>query len=252
MDDSIKKAAVMLTENLPGVALTGAGISVESGIPDFRSPGGLWERFDPMEYATINAFTENPEKIWKMLIEMEGVVAQAEPNPAHTALAELEKMGLLSSIVTQNIDGLHQKAGSKKVVEFHGNAGRLICLEGCGRWPADDFRSHKQTGTIPRCPECATILKPDVVFFGEPIPPEALTHSFELVQNCRVMLVVGTSATVAPASNLPLLARQMGADVLEFNLEPTVLSPLVAQSIIGSASETLAKLVDAARDLQTG
>jgi NAD-dependent deacetylase len=167
-------------------------------------------------------------------------------------LAELEKMRLLGGIVTQNIDGLHQKAGSQKVVEFHGNAGQLICLKGCGRWPADDFRSLKQSGTIPRCPECDTILKPDVVFFGEPIPPGALTHSFELVQNCNVMLVVGTSATVAPASNLPLLARQTGAEVLEFNLEPTVLSPLVTQSIIGSASETLTKLVEATRELQSG
>jgi NAD-dependent deacetylase len=249
MQEAILNAARFLVDNRPNVALTGAVISVDSGIPDFRFRGGLWERFDPMEYATIDAFRANPEKVWTMLLEMDELVARADPNPAHLALAELEKLGLISGIVTQNIDGLHQKAGSKNVVEFHGNAERLVCLRGCGQWEADTFRSAQSSPEIPRCRECNGLLKPDVVFFGEPIPGQAMAESFKLVTRCSAMLVVGTSATVAPASHLPLLAMERGAKVYEFNLERTVLSSLATASFEGNGSDTLTRLVESARTL---
>jgi NAD-dependent deacetylase len=227
------------------VALTGAGISVESGIPDFRSAGGLWERYDPMEYGTIDAFQADPEKVWKMLRELEGVIVGAKPNPAHLALARLEARGLLSAIITQNIDNLHQAAGSKKVIEFHGNASRLVCLSCQASRSAAEVRADPDSGFPPRCPACRAILKPDVVLFGEPIPEEAGREAMRLSQVARVFLIVGTSATVAPASYLPVVARKMGALLVEVNVEDTVLSEdFVHHTLQGRAGEVLPVLVD--------
>ena len=237
----LKSLARDIAERKKAVALTGAGISVASGIPDFRSPGGLWEKFDPMEYATIEAFRSDPRKVWKMLREMDQLVLQAEPNPAHLALAKLEQLGVLVGIITQNIDNLHQKAGSSNVVEFHGNAEKLVCLACNYSTGADDAR--RRSDDVPSCPECGAVMKPDVVFFGEAIAPEASSAAMQLVQGCGVMLVVGTSAVVAPASYLPVVARKMGALVAEINLEPTVLTDRVAHvSLIGDATKLLPEL----------
>jgi NAD-dependent deacetylase len=241
-DDKILDAAALIATHRPVTVLTGAGVSVESGIPDFRSAGGLWEKFDPMEYASIDAFMASPEKVWKMLFELGETVHGAEPNAGHTALARLEEMGVVSGIITQNIDNLHQRAGSKNVVEFHGNATRLICLH-CRR------RLRNVTGDVPgdvpRCPDCDEVLKPDVVFFGEAIPTHALREASDLCTSCGVMLVVGTSATVAPASQLPLLARSSGATVIEVNPERTPLTSLSEMSLNGPAGTVLPALVDA-------
>jgi len=167
MNDLIRAAAEMIFKSNLTLALTGAGISVESGIPDFRSAGGLWSKYDPSDYATIAAFRQNPERVWNMLREMDAVVSGARPNPAHTGLGEMEKMGFLHCIITQNVDNLHQAGGAKNVIEYHGNSSTLSCLS-CGRtYRAEEKRSE---GT-PRC-ECKNILKPDVVFFGEAIPPQ--------------------------------------------------------------------------------
>lgn len=224
------------------VAFTGAGISVESGIPDFRGPSGLWEKFDPMEYATIEAFHANPKKVWGMLKEMAMILDRARPNPAHRALAHLEEMGRLSSVITQNIDYLHQEAGSKRVIEFHGTSKSLVCVL-CGR--LYDRRQVGLTTLPPRC-ACSGVLKPNFVFFGEPIPWGAQLEAKEEAGSCDVMLVIGTSAVVSPACDLPVMAKRAGAVIVEINLEETQLTHYISNWILkGSASDLLSRIIGA-------
>ncbi len=221
MDDLIQKTAEHLAAAKHVVALTGAGISVESGIPPFRGKGGLWEKFDPMEVGHIDAFMRDPEKVWRLLIsEMRGVLEKARPNPGHLGLARLEALGKLKTVITQNIDGLHQLAGNRDVVEFHGNFAWLRCLD-CG--------SREQTVAVdlsrmpPRC-ACGGIYRPECVFFGEGIPPMDLDRSQIAASSCDLMLVVGCSAVVQPAAFMPVIARQSGATIIEINPEPTLLT----------------------------
>jgi len=241
-DNVIKRAVKDIVDSRKTIALTGAGISVESGIPDFRSAGGLWSKYDPEEYAHISAFRSNPAKAWNMIKDMMELVLGAEPNPAHIALAELEKMGLLNSVITQNVDGLHQRGGSREVIEFHGSNQWLVCL-GCGY--RQEAASLSFEVIPPRCPQCSSILKPDVVFFGEPIPWEAQNKSFEEARTCDLVLVIGTSAVVYPAAGIPPLAKQGGAKVIEINMEPTPLTGFVSDYLIqGSAGQILPKIVE--------
>jgi NAD-dependent deacetylase len=231
-DITLQKLADLIRRSARVVALTGAGISVESGIPDFRSKGGLWERFDPWEYATIHAFEKNPAKVWVMLKEMDGLLARARPNPAHYALAELEAGGHLLGIITQNVDNLHQAAGSSKVIEYHGNAHRFVCRNCRGYWPREalDFNA------TPLYCYCGGLIKPDVVFFGESIPDKALYEANSLAINCDLMLIIGTSAEVAPANILPEVAKNNGAVIVENNLEHTRLSLFLSDYFLqGSA-----------------
>jgi NAD-dependent deacetylase len=232
------------------VALTGAGISVHSGIPDFRSKGGLWEKFDPMEYATAHAWRSSPDKVWELFRATGAMMMQSKPNEAHSALARLEDRGLIDAVVTQNIDGLHQAAGSRHVVEFHGNAVDIYC-ESCGRAvDRDEALGFLELESAPSCSECDGLVRPSVVLFGEPIPQDALREAARLAAGCSSMLVVGTSAVVAPASLLPLEASAHGASVIEVNPETTELThradivlrgraeevlPLVEQAIAGNA-----------------
>jgi NAD-dependent deacetylase len=223
------------------VALTGAGISVDSGIPDFRSPGGLWERYEPSQYATIDAFRADPDRVWRMLREMGELIAAAKPNPGHESLARLEASGKLEAVITQNVDDLHQAAGTRRVIEFHGNARDIRCVR-CG----DRTRPGRPPSGVaaPRCVKCDGLLRPQVVFFGEAIPTAALIEATSLARSCRTMLVVGTSATVAPASLLPVMAKEAGARVLEVNLERTSLSSMADLSFTGrSASDVLPEFV---------
>ena len=240
-EELIKKTAQAMRRSKKVVALTGAGISVESGIPDFRGPSGLWEKFDPMEYATIEAFTANPKKVWAMLREMGELVENSQPNPAHRVLARLEQMGLLSSVVTQNIDNLHQAAGSKRVIEFHGNSKKLICMN-CNR--SYDRQEVKLEPLPPRC-TCRGVLKPNVVFFGEPIPWGAHMEAREEAGSCELMLVIGTSAVVSPACDLPVIAKRAGATIVEVNLEETQLTRCTSHWFLkGPASLILQTLLD--------
>lgn len=234
-------AARLLGAARRGVALTGAGISVASGVPDFRSAGGLWARFDPAQYASIDAFIADPDRVWEMFRAADALIQRARPNPAHIALAELERLGVLRGVVTQNIDGLHQAAGSKRVVEYHGAATELHCI-GCGStYPLK--RARRSPDRAPRC-RCGNPLKPRVVMYGEMIPLAALSEAQALVEGADLMLVVGTSATVAPASELPLLAKAAGAKVVEFNVEPTPLSVRIADLLVqGPAEEQLPAVV---------
>ena len=239
MDDKIVHAADLIRKADKTIALTGAGVSTESGIPDFRSKGGLWSRFDPMEYGTLRAFRRDPVKVWKMLSELLFVI-DAKPNKGHEALAWLEKNSFLQGIVTQNIDGLHQKAGSKAVVEFHGAMDTFSCLS-CGS--VLNLDQVLEIKLPPRC-SCGEILKPDVVFFDELIPPEALCQTENLISNTDVLIVAGTSCQVVPASSIPYLVKQSGGDVVEINLEPA-LGAVADITLQGKFTKCMAGLVAA-------
>jgi NAD-dependent deacetylase len=240
-EDLIQKTAQAISRSNKVVAFTGAGISVESGIPDFRGAGGLWEKFDPAEYATIEAFRADPKKVWAMLKEMGNLLESSKPNAAHLALAALERLGHVRSVITQNIDHLHQDAGNTRVIEYHGSHKRLVCLS-CGRQVG---KEEVPLETLPPLCRCDGVLKPTVVFFGEPIPRGAHLEAMEEARNCEVMLVIGTSAVVSPACEIPILAKRAGAAVVEVNLEETQLTGSVSDWILkGSAGRILQSILD--------
>jgi len=237
-----KELAAILRPHRRLVALTGAGISVESGIPDFRSAGGLWSRYDPLEYATIQAFRRHPAKVWQLLLEMDATLTAARPNPAHYALAELEAQGRLLGIITQNVDHLHQAAGSKRVVEYHGNALRFVCDTCRGEHPRESLDFEHPP---PYC-LCGGLVRPDVVFFGEPIPAKAQDEADDLAQNCDLLLIIGTSGEVSPANYLPQAAKDHGALIVENNLEPTLLTRSVTDYFLpGPAGEVWPEVIKA-------
>src|SRR3712207_3593645 len=191
--------ARLVRDYQPCVALTGAGVSTESGIPDFRSPTGSWASFDPREYATIGAFRRDPEKVWRFYAPRFSILADAEPNRAHRALAELESLGLVRAVVTQNIDLLHDRAGSRDIVEVHGSIRTSSCPQ-CGRQlPLAQVVPLAEAGDgAPRCPACSAVLRPDVVFFDELLPEEAIDRAFDLARKARLLLVVGSSLDSSP------------------------------------------------------
>ncbi|MCD6560477.1 MAG: NAD-dependent deacylase [Deltaproteobacteria bacterium] len=243
MDKLIEKAADIIVNSTLTPALTGAGISVESGIPDFRSAQGLWSKFDPAEYATITAFKSNPEKVWEMLREMDKIVNKARPNNAHFGMGELEKMGYLNCIITQNVDNLHQAGGSKNVIEYHGNTNSLTCL-----WCGKKYKIEEKRGEFPPRCDCKKILKPDVIFFGEAIPQDAKVRSFQLASSAQALMVVGTSAVVSPANTIPAIAKQNGAKIIEINKERTHLTDSVTDLFLeGGASAIMSTLVEAVK-----
>ncbi|RJP94765.1 MAG: NAD-dependent deacylase [Desulfobacteraceae bacterium] len=246
-NDLIHQTAEIIASSRHVVALTGAGMSVESGIPPFRGKGGLWEKFDPMEVAHIQSFMRNPERVWRLLIsEMKDILTEARPNPAHYGLARLESLGKLKTVITQNVDGLHQLAGSRDVIEFHGNFAWLWCLD-CGD-RARTVDIDVNPGRLPPRCGCGGIYRPDCVFFGESIPMQALDRSQMAASSCDLMLVIGTSAVVQPAAFMPLIARQSGAVVIEINPEPTPLtgttSKLLVQGKAGSAVQQITDEVE--------
>lgn len=200
------------------MALTGAGISVNSGIADFRSPGGIWTVFSPEEYATLEVFLHNPEKAWKLYRELGKALVGKTPNKGHKALAGLEKNGHLTAIITQNVDNLHQTAGSKNVLEIHGDHLHLQCLQCRDLIEANE--DHYSCNDIPRCTLCDYPLKPNVVLFGEAV--RSLEKIQKTISSCDLLLVIGTSAQVHPAAGLPSLVKQFGGLVYEFNLESSL------------------------------
>lgn len=236
----LDRLASRMREASGAAVLSGAGVSVSSDIPAFRGQNGLWQRYDPVEYAHIAAFRERPEEVWCMLRELDAVLAAAEPNAAHRAIARLERIGAVSAVITQNVDGLHQRAGSRHVIELHGSRGSLTCL-GCGATVGrgaveDDVRAER----VPRC-DCGGLLKPDVTFFGEELPAGAMEAAEALVREAELLLVVGTSAEVYPAAGLPDLARAAGAEVWEVNPEP---ADPIARAIPLPAEEALPRLAE--------
>lgn len=201
--------------------LTGAGVSAESGVPTFRdAQTGLWSKFNPQELATREAFQRNPKLVWEWYAFRRTLTARAEPNAGHYALADLEKRIPKFTLITQNIDGLHKRAGSKNIIELHGNIQRAKCFR-------EDIviESWSETGEIPpRCPHCDSYLRPDVVWFGEMLPPDALDRAFRAARECDVFFSIGTSGTVEPAASLPFAGLGNGATVIEINPEDTLLS----------------------------
>jgi NAD-dependent deacetylase len=250
MEDLIQKAADCLVHAKNAVALTGAGISTESGIPDFRSPGGLWTRVDPGEFS-IDRFLQNPSRFWKLHLELKASgdfdLAAANPNPAHYALSRMEQMGILKCIITQNVDNLHQRAGSVEVVEFHGNLLRAACMKCRVLEPIEDVEARLTAGEeeTPRCKKCGGLLKPDAVFFGEAIPSRALMISQVQSQRCDVLLIVGTSLQVFPAAQIPLSVKLKypPATVIEVNREPSAMREQVTDMLLmGGAGEILSRI----------
>ncbi|MCX5862977.1 MAG: NAD-dependent deacylase [Desulfomonile sp.] len=253
MEDLISRAAKALATAQNAVALTGAGISTESGIPDFRSPGGLWTRVDPAEFS-IDRFIQDPSRFWRMHLDLKASgdfnLAAADPNPAHHALARMEQMGILKCIITQNVDNLHQRAGSVEVVEFHGNLLRAACMKCRSLEPIENVEARFESGEsdAARCQKCGGVLKPDAVFFGEAIPARALMASQVQSQKCDVLVVIGTSLQVYPAAQIPLSVKLKypPATVIEVNREPSALHHQITDILIlGSAGEILSRLLDA-------
>ena len=237
--------AELIRDRQPCVVLTGAGISTESGIPDFRSPTGVWAQYDPMEYATISAFRRDPVKVWEFYALRFEVLVRAEPNAGHRALAELERRGLVRAVVTQNIDGLHQRAGSQDVIEVHGSIRTASCLA-CGeRAPLEDVVAALETAPAPPCRNCGEILKPDVVMFGELLPEEAMERASALAREAGVLLVVGSTLEVYPVAALPEDTLAAGGELAIVNRGRTPYDGRAAVSIDGSAGETLIEVVDA-------
>jgi NAD-dependent protein deacetylase/lipoamidase len=241
---SVSELTVLLRDEQPVVVLTGAGISTESGIPDFRSPTGIWARFDPMEYGTIEAFRADPVKVWSFYAPRFEMLTSAEPNDGHRALAELEERGLVRAVVTQNIDLLHERAGSRDVVEVHGSIRTSSCLR-CGeRYPLADVLALMPS---PACPQCGALLKPDVVFFGELLPEEAIDRAFRLAREAGLLLVVGSSLEVYPVAGLPEETLASGGRLAIVNRGPTPYDHRAQVVVDAGAGETLRALADALR-----
>jgi len=242
VENLIEKAAFKIKKSKLTIALTGAGISVESKIPPFRGKGSLWEKYDPMKYAEINYFLKNPKEVWEVFLkDMKTILDNAMPNPGHKGLFELEKKGLLNSIITQNIDGLHQRAGSSDVIEFHGSFANFYCME-C--FEKVSLKNLDLSSIPPKCKKCNGILRPDCIFFGEMIPVDSLERANILASQCEVILVVGTSALVQPAASIPVIAKTSGAFVIEINPEPTPLTNSVADiTLFGNAGKILTDLL---------
>jgi NAD-dependent deacetylase len=242
--DALRAAAGHLARSRRTVALTGAGVSTESGLPDFRSDGGLWAGVDPMEVASLTAFRRRPEAFYDFYRTRLAQLAGAEPNPAHFALAALEMYGL-ATVITQNVDGLHQAAGSSRVIELHGNLREAACLS-CGwRGPIALITEALDRGELPACPACGNRPKPNVVLFEELLPTDAYQEAEREVQSAQTLLVVGSSLQVTPAAWLPELARSHGAAVVIVNDGPTAMDGLADVVVRGRAGSVLPTLVAA-------
>jgi NAD-dependent protein deacetylase/lipoamidase len=244
MPDEIRALASLLWERQPCVVLTGAGISTESGIPDFRSPTGIWAEYDPMEYATIDAFRRDPVKVWEFYALRFEVLTTAQPNAGHVALAELEARGLVHALVTQNIDGLHERAGSREVIEVHGSIRSASCLACGDRMPLADVVAALRDAPAPPCRRCGAIVKPDVVMFGELLPAEAIDRAVELAERAGLLLVVGSSLEVYPVAGLPETAVSSGGSLAIVNRGPTPFDGLASVRIDGAAGSTLSAVVE--------
>ncbi|MCH7735994.1 MAG: hypothetical protein IH872_01190 [Chloroflexi bacterium] len=248
---SLDEAAALILRSKHVVALAGAGLSVESGIPPFRGPGGLWTKYGEPTNLSYREFIRDPGEWWEARFrnedrpgdptyELKVAVDQARPNPGHHALVEMEAMGLLKCVVTQNVDNLHREAGSRSLLEIHGNRTWLRCV-GCGdRQPREGYHFDSLP---PLCAQCGGVIKMDTVMFGEPIPEDVLLASREQAESSDCMLLVGTSGTVNPAARLPLVAKELGASLIEINPDETTLTPWCDITLRGPSGELLPLLV---------
>jgi NAD-dependent deacetylase len=232
--------AALIRERQPCVVLTGAGVSTESGIPDFRSPTGIWAEVDPFEVASIQAFRRDPARVWRFYRQRIDLLRHAEPNAAHYALAELERRRLVEAVVTQNIDTLHSRAGSREVVEVHGSIRSAQCAGCLWAEPADEVLAQLETSDLPSCPRCGEVLKPGVVMFGELLPAGALERATQLARAARLLLVVGSSLEVWPVAGLPLEAQAFAV----VNRGPTALDDRALLKVDAGAGETLSAVLE--------
>jgi NAD-dependent protein deacetylase/lipoamidase len=235
----VAELATLIAERRRCVVLTGAGVSTESGVPDFRSPTGIWAQFDPLEYGSIQAFQADPAKVWSFYAQRFSMLTEAEPNDAHRALAELEQRGYVQTLVTQNIDLLHERAGSSDVIEVHGSIRSSRCLECGATYALAEVLALLETGDVPACTRCGAIVKPDVVFFGEVLPQAAIERAFEVAREAKLMLVVGSTLEVYPVAGLPLETLSAGGELAIVNRGPTALDGVATLKIDGSAGEAL-------------
>ena len=241
--NKINEAAGIINGSSYTFAFTGAGISVESGIPPFRGENGLWGKYDP-KVLDLGYFHEKPEESWKVIREIfYEYFGKSIPNKAHKVLAEMESKNLLQGIITQNIDNLHQEAGSNEVYEFHGNMKKLLCID-CGRY--FDVSEINLENLPPSCSACGGLLKPDFIFFGEGIPPQAYQKSMEAAQKAEVVIIIGTTGEVMPAAQIPYIAKQNGAKVIEVNTEPSKFTSAITDIYLeGKATKVMGQLMDA-------
>jgi len=238
---SVDALAVLIRERRPSIVLTGAGVSTESGIPDFRSATGIWADVDPFEVASIQAFRRDPARVWGFYRERIDLLRAAEPNAAHVALAELERRGFVRAVVTQNIDTLHSRAGSSDVVEVHGSIRSAECLSCLWVEPAEAVLEQLDESAVPACPRCGGALKPGVVLFGEVLPAAAMERATQLAREAQLVVVVGSSLEVWPVAGLPLEARAFAI----VNRGPTALDGQALLKVDAGAGETLAAVLDA-------
>ncbi len=253
---ALEAAADCLLDARHAIALTGAGLSVESGIPPFRGPGGLWTKYGEPPMDGYQRFLRDPRKAWEERLDPAGPMRElwaalcaAEPNAGHLALAELEEMGVLKATITQNVDNLHRAAGSQRVLEIHGNATLIRCIECVTRFAREEIDIAELP---PHCPRCGGILKSDTVSFGEPIPPDVLEHCFEQAESADCVIVAGTSATVYPAAQFPISVHGRGGELIEVNPYETEITHLCRHALRGTGGEVLPRLVDAVRARAAG
>lgn len=241
----IQDAADIIRASKRGTVLTGAGISTHSGLPDFRSPGsGLWQRYDPFEVASLDNFRYHPEKFYSWIRPLVSGMQAVEPNPAHYGLARLEQSGYIQAMITQNIDGLHQRAGSKNVLEVHGSFQTLSCTNCFHQYNSIDFLApYLDQGKIPSCPECKHVLKPDVILFGEQLPAKTWQKAREVSKHCDVMIVAGSSLEVLPAAGLPMLAIESGAHLIIINKTETYLDVRADVVFLDDVVEIIPRIV---------
>lgn len=246
MQDPIDILAYHVSQSRSMIAFTGAGISTPSGIPDFRSPNnGLWESVDPLEVASIYGFRQNPEAFYRWVYPLARLTLNARPNPAHQALAQLETMGKLKAIITQNIDMLHTRAGNRTIYELHGHMREATCVTCFAVYPGEPIlERYLDDRILPRCPQCGGVLKPNVILFGEQLPYRELQNAQDAARHTDLMLVIGSSLEVAPASDLPLLALRNGAKLFIINYDTTFIDSKATCVIHGDCAEVLPAMLD--------
>ncbi len=243
-EQAIQSAARYLRNARHAIAFTGAGISTPSGIPDFRSQGsGLWRKSDPMKVASLSSFRHTPQVFFDWLRPLAQYIDRATPNPAHLALAQMEQAGILKAVITQNIDGLHQRGGSQTVLEVHGSLTTLVCMHCHSTYPLEDFLpAFLQDGTLPLCSDCQHILKPDFVLFEEMLPRETWLAAQQHCEEADVVLIAGSALEVMPAASLPMIAADHGAVVLINNYTPTFLDEQAAVLLPADVAEVLPRI----------
>ncbi|MGD9345292.1 MAG: NAD-dependent deacylase [Candidatus Aminicenantes bacterium] len=244
MEESYKAIAADIRRAKRAVAFTGAGISSESGIPTYRGTGGLWSKYDPDRYANIHYFKKDPSYYWSFFRDVRyPTLKEVLPNKAHLALAEMERMGYMQTVITQNIDGLHQAAGSSSVIELHGTTRIITCMNCSEEYPMEDVYPILEEEIPPLCRECQGVLRPSVIFFGESLKPGVIGRAYEESDGCDLFLVVGSSLVVYPAANLPVTAKGKGARLAIINTDPTPMDQMADYVLREEAGTALPKIV---------